>query len=795
MRRFCLGIWSRLLLAFGTIAGITIVVATVALLIFQHSGNLFTEITEKHVPDILQVAEFAEIGGEIIAIAPNLLAASNEDDRNRIAEDIDRLLLRIDRQVSLLLTASSVFKRQFEDLTNGLKENLLALQYSVVKRLELQRLLNRKTERLRWLYADLIGELDPLNQDYAYNLDTEIERIIDAAKRNEQSVSSVRLQANRQYKEAIEQIRSNGVLLVGLMVQAATSGNGAQIDSLASLSSDTAALLGNDLRRISDDSSTLTLKQVMSDLFHLAEGDQSVFAVKARILESEKDGREALTGNRMYVIKLRTLIDQIVSQTQKETFSAVENAERTLAHAGWLLIAMVILSILVAGSVLWFYVQGNIVARLAALSRSMLSIADGDLACEVPAAGKDEIGRMSAALKVFQETALAVEEANAQAIIDNAAVGLVIATPDGSIHFFNPMAAALFGADSEVMIGTSLYSIVAEKERETFAKGCLAVLSTEGNKQVKYTFHGLRRDDTLFPIDVSICRVHQRKQRRLIVTVHDVTEREEAELLLRTRVRKKTEHLSRINVRLREEITERRKIQNDLVQAGKLAALGQLSAGIAHEMNQPLSAMRYYLHNAEKLLERGEIAVHRENLAKISDLIERMAKMISHLKTFARYQKNRLEPVDVVSAVEHALALVTAGIKDSGVLINKTYTNFPVFVSADAIRLEQVFVNIVNNALDAVCHNPPELRCITINIEQMEEESIIAIFDNGPGIAEENCAKIFDPFFTTKEVGQGLGLGLSISYNIIKGFGGTIGVSAVEGGGACFSVSLENIRG
>ena len=666
MKPFPLGIWARLLLAFTTIAGITLIVATMALLIFQHSDNLFEAVSEKHVPAILQVAEFAEIGGEIIAVAPNLLTAGDEAVREQIAKDIDRLLLRIDRQAPLLDIAPPDFRAAVEELIARLKQNLLTLQFTVAARLDLQRRLNRKTERLRWLYADLIGELDPLNQDYAYNLDTEIEKIIDGKKRNTPNMSLTRLQAGRKYKEAVEQIRANGVLLVGLMAQAATSSSAAQIDSLAALSSDTAALLRTDMQEISDDSTTLTLKQVLNDLFLLAEGEQSVFVVKAQILASEVKGHEALTGNRIEVSRLRDLIDDMVTQTHKDTFKAVENSRTTLEKARWLLVIMVIISLAVAACVLWFYVRGSIVARLAELGRAMQAIAEGDLTCDVPVAGKDEIGRMSAALRVFRDTALAVEEANAQAIIDNAAVGLVIARPDGTIHFFNPMAAVLFATTAETMIGTSLYSIIAEEDREIFASQCAMALSGRDNCQEKHTFRGLRQDGSLFPIDISVCRVQQRKAIRLIVTVDDVTEREQAELLLRKRVRKKTEHLSRINVRLREEITERRKIQNDLVQAGKLAALGQLSAGIAHEMNQPLSAIRYYLHNAGKLLARGDIGVHAENLAKITDLIERMATMIGHLKTFARYQNNTLTPVDVVAAIEHALTLVTASIRESG---------------------------------------------------------------------------------------------------------------------------------
>ncbi|MBE0583840.1 MAG: PAS domain S-box protein, partial [Desulfofustis sp.] len=668
-RSFLTGIWTRLFLAFSTIAGITIVVAIMALLIFQHSDNLFEAVSEKHVPAILQVAEFAEIGGEIIAVAPNLLVTDDEDMRKRIVGDIDRLLRRIDRQTALLDIASPDFRVEMKDLTDRLKENLYALQLSVAGRLELQRRLNRKTERLRWLYADLVGELDPLNQDYTYNLDTEIEKILDAGSRPATVVSLARVQASRKYKEAIEQIRSNGVLLVGLMAQAATSGSSAQIDSLAALSSDAATLLRDDMKAISGESSTLTLNQLINDLLLLAEGKQSVFAVKAEILLRERQGQDALISNRLYVSQLRQLIDQIVSKTHAETATAVEQSRRTLTQARVLLVLMVVFSLTVAVSVLWFYVRGSIIARLAGLSRSMQAIADGDLTVEVPSVGTDEIGRMSAALKVFRDTALTVEEANAQAIIDNAAVGLVIARPDGAIHFFNPMAAALFGVEAETMIGTSLHYIIAPQERQDFADKCTRVLAADGTNHEKNTFNGLRRDGTLVPIDVSICRVLQRKQARLIVTVHDVTEREQAERLLRTRVRNKTEHLSRINVRLREEISERKKIQNDLIQAGKLAALGQLSAGIAHEMNQPLSAMRYYLHNAVKLLARGEMSMHEENLEKMAELIERMAKMIGHLKTFARYQNNSLVAVDVIAAIEHALKLVTASSKKAGVEI------------------------------------------------------------------------------------------------------------------------------
>ncbi|NOX32132.1 MAG: PAS domain S-box protein [Deltaproteobacteria bacterium] len=793
MKDLRVGIWARLLIAFGAIAGITLLVGVMALLIFEHSSSLVKSITERYIPEIVQVVEFAEIGGEIIAVAPRLLATGDDNARMTIQSDIDKLLVRLNRQIKLMDNATTDFRAEVAKLAGKLKKNLIDLQQMVARRLELQKQLNKMTEGLRWLYADLISEIDPLNQDYAYNLDAELEKLIDAVKRRDQTLSPARLQANRHFKETIEKIRSNGVLLVSLMAQASTSSSLGQINSLAALSNDAIAFLRIDINELSADASLFTLKQVFLEIFLLAEGNQSVFSIKTDIIEGAIKEQATLRKNSVYVNRLRRLIDEIVSKTQEETLEAVTRARKTLERARLLLLAMVSLSLAIAISVLWFYVRGSIVARLAALSRSMGAIAAGDLSYEVPKAGRDEIGQMAVALRVFKDTALNVEEANAQAIIDNAAVGLVIANLDGAIHFFNPMAAALFLTDSEIMVGRSLYSIVVEENRTAFANACDSVLETDMESYVLYTFTGLRSDGSTFPIDLSIRKVHQRKQTSLMITVHDVTEREHAQQLLRKRVREKTEHLSRINLKLRQEIKKRHKTQNVLVQAGKLSALGQLAAGIAHEMNQPLSAIRYYLHNARKLLERGRIEVHEENLQKMGELIERMAKMISHLKTFARWQGDHFALVDVVPVMEQALALVMAKLEKTGVHLVKKYPETPITVKGDAIRLEQVFVNIIGNAIDAVSENPANERDVIIKINASHENVIIGVLDNGPGIDSNNYDAIFDPFFTTKEVGQGLGLGLSISYNIIKGFDGTIVAGKEKGGWTHFFISLPKV--
>jgi len=789
LRRF--GIWTRLLLAFGSISVITVLAGLTALLIFDRSNDLFATITEKHLPEVVQVAEFAEIGGQIIAIAPNLISAPDEKTREKIGSDLDNLLQRVKQQIKLLEITSPQLQQQIDALVGDLNTNLTALRSSVSRRLKLTRSLTRKKEQLRWLYADMLDEIEPLNQDLAYNLDAEIERLIGASLRHDKKFSVNRLKSNRLAKEAMETIGSNSVLLVNLMLQAPTATDEEQLDHLQALSGDTISLLKANLEQLGDRASSLTLRQVLAEIFSLAEGPQSVFSNRKQILEETQQGEQILARNRQLVSQLRSLTEQIVTKARTSAFAAVSGTKKTLSHARWLLILMGLLSLITAASVLWFYVRGNIVARLNKLEKSMQAIADGDLEYEIPAIEDDEIGKMTEALKVFRDTAQAMEDAHAQAIIDNADVGLIIADPNGSIRFFNSMAVELFGVESDIMVGHSLFDIVASENREEFKSICEKALSAPSSKHLLRTFRGVRQDGSFFPVDVSVHPVQQRQQNRLIVTVHDVTEREEAHELLKKRVREKTDHLSRINVKLRQEVKERKKVQDELVQAGKLAALGQMSTGIAHEINQPLAAIRHYIHNATLLLERGDLATHKHNLEKIEDLTERMAKTISHLKTFARWPTNKLSSVDLLTAIERTLSLFAPRIEQEQIRIERRYRKQPYPVRAEDIRLEQVLVNIIGNAIDAVNENPPENRMVAIEIKSGDNTFEVGIIDNGPGIGLEDNDAIFDPFYTTKEVGKGLGLGLSISYNIVKDFGGHIEAGNETAGGTRFTITLQ----
>ncbi|HEX5515772.1 MAG TPA: ATP-binding protein, partial [Gammaproteobacteria bacterium] len=308
---------------------------------------------------------------------------------------------------------------------------------------------------------------------------------------------------------------------------------------------------------------------------------------------------------------------------------------------------------------------------------------------------------------------------------------------------------------------------------------------------------GRRHDGSMVPLLMGIRPFRQRQRRGFIVTLTDITERREAQQVLELKVAERTADLTRSNVRLEREVSEHRRTerelreaQAELVQAAKLAALGKVAAGVAHELNQPLAAIRSYAHNAGLLLNAERIEEAKGNLAKISDLTARMAGISNHLKRFARRPAVQLGPVEFTPVVERALALFELRLEHEPV---EVVLDLPagLRVEAEEIRLEQVLVNLISNALDAM--KDQEARRLRIwAAADVQEWVEIRVADSGVGIPEEQVPLIFDPFYTSKRVGAGLGLGLSISYNIVKDFGGSLSVVATGPDGTVFQMRLNH---
>lgn len=264
---------------------------------------------------------------------------------------------------------------------------------------------------------------------------------------------------------------------------------------------------------------------------------------------------------------------------------------------------------------------------------------------------------------------------------------------------------------------------------------------------------------------------------------------------------KEAEAIKQINLRLQEEIEEHyrteqalRDTQAELVQTSKLAALGQMAAGIVHELNQPIAAIRTHAASGKLLLDRQEPERVQETLASVSRITEHMSEITAQLKSFAHKTPKRDEEVHLQQSLDAALALVANLLDKNEIDTTKDISETPIFVEGSSAQLEQVFVNLVRNSVDAMQES--SARQLRISVQTVNDGMLeLKVTDSGEGIAEENIDELFTPFFTTKEVGQGLGLGLSICYRIVSDLGGTIrALNNQDGPGATFIVTLPTIN-
>ncbi len=277
-------------------------------------------------------------------------------------------------------------------------------------------------------------------------------------------------------------------------------------------------------------------------------------------------------------------------------------------------------------------------------------------------------------------------------------------------------------------------------------------------------------------------------------------------LYLRERVTNET-RLKRLNEELDQKVQDRtvdltisneqlKSAQNELIQTAKMALLGQMSAGINHELNQPLTAIRSYASNALVYLEKARIDRVRENLESVKSLANHMTDIVGQLKVFARKTDEVMVPVALEKALNAATGIVSPQIKKYGINLTLVRVDEPVQILGNLIRIEQVFVNLLSNAIQAVKYL--ETPKISIEIQRLEQNVKIIVADNGAGIDPAIKNSLFEPFVTTRDVDQGLGLGLSISHQIIQSMNGSITVQEPDesslGHGAVFCLELAIIK-
>lgn len=380
--------------------------------------------------------------------------------------------------------------------------------------------------------------------------------------------------------------------------------------------------------------------------------------------------------------------------------------------------------------------------------------------------------------------------------------GILLVDQDERIRLFNPAAERMFGYSAEEVVGKPASLLLPPEMRDAAGRGFFHYLENRQSHIIGRTteIRALRKDGGEFPAEVALSMVTF--GRGLDGTPVD------AQFLCAIR-----------------DLTERNRLRSVLVQSEKLASIGLLSAGVAHEINNPLAfvannlavldrdwkgilklldhfeaakerlrvVMPEFVDDIVALEEELDIGYTRENLARLiqrtRDGVDRVTRIVHSLRGLARTDAPKLQETNLPDLIENSLEILRGRYKRSGIHVHQDHDADPK-VSCVQTQISQVILNLLVNAFQAVESFRPEGGLIEIRTRRLAHELLLEVKDNGPGIVPEHQARLFDPFFTTKDVGEGTGLGLSITHNIVSAHGGRIEVESQPGHGACFRIYL-----
>jgi two-component system, LuxR family, sensor kinase FixL len=367
------------------------------------------------------------------------------------------------------------------------------------------------------------------------------------------------------------------------------------------------------------------------------------------------------------------------------------------------------------------------------------------------------------------EAALA-SAAHMKSILDTVPEAMIVIDERGIMQSFSVAAERLFGYGADEAIGRNVKMLMPQPYREAH-DGYLQRYKLTGDRRIigiGRVVVGERKDGSTFPLELAVGEVKTGNRRAYTGFIRDLTERQETE------------------ARLQE-------LQSELVHVSRLTAMGEMASALAHELNQPLSAIANYMKGSRRLLEdsadeRGTIL--RDAMDKAGEQALRAGQIIRRLRDFVARGESERRVEDVRKLVEEASALALVGVKDKGVRVRYDFDPRVEFVLADKVQIQQVILNLMRNAIEAM--DETEKRELVVSFTPAADNMIrISVADTGSGISPDISTQLFQPFVTTKR--QGMGVGLSISRTIVESHGGTIAPQPNPGGGTIFSFTLPAV--
>jgi two-component system sensor kinase FixL len=361
-------------------------------------------------------------------------------------------------------------------------------------------------------------------------------------------------------------------------------------------------------------------------------------------------------------------------------------------------------------------------------------------------------------------------EAHLQSILDTVPDAMVVIDERGIVQLFSSAAVRLFGYSAADVMGKNVSMLMPSPYREAH-DGYLARYLQTGERRIigiGRIVVGERKDGSTFPMELAVGEMRSSDRRYFTGFIRDLTERQRTE------------------ARLQE-------LQSELVHMSRLTAMGEMASTLAHELNQPLSAIANYMKGSRRLLESSRderSATLRDAMDRASDQALRAGQIIRRLRDFVARGESEHRVESVKKLVEEASALALVGAKDQGVRVRFEFDPKADLVLADKVQVQQVLLNLMRNAIEAM--EASQRRELVVSTSAVEQDLIaISVADTGPGISPEVMSQLFQPFFTTKR--HGMGVGLSISRTIVEAHGGRVEIRPNPGGGTIFRFTLRTV--
>lgn len=772
------------MLAFASMTFLNLFIGITTVLIWEELSNKINHIVEHSLPPLNGAYMLERASGNLQSIISNSYKINDElgyqNFENDLKNEIDTIKQAYissnpDRQLlPEQRLALEHFSRLIEQQDTLLKQKIAYSQE-----------LDNLQKRITWLHQDLNDEMTPLMQEVEWHVTRLLSHPVD------------NLSPNALMNEffILQELSTKETELFTLVNEIIDQRYTRELTSAFSYLDQKIAEIESLVEKLTSFPSTISHRQIMKNLITLISSNGELI----RLLKLDTQAQLALS-------QLADPLTQVLTQfhlkniatleQSSQAFNSLNTNTKSMIINGKLIIVLIsIISIVISVLVLTVLIRQRVLKRLNTLEIDLKNVADGHLDWPITTQGKDEIGHMGDCLRQFCVDMQAMVKSNALTLINNAQASLITCHPNGEIESANPHALQLLSLSTLAPQLTLWQAFPAACQPQLLAQFAAdSELSRTGQSEC---ILNLVKHNAPQYLHFHLQAFEHARQAKYMVTITDITKQELNTRELERLVADRTLNLTVKNQELTAEIEQRKlaeahlhQAQADLIQAAKMAAVGQTMTSLAHELNQPLSAVSTYLYSCRLALETNQLELLTEMLGKTEKMNLRMAKIISAIRNFARKSPTQVESVsiDINQLVNNALILVETRARNENIMIHNELTK-EYLIQVDAVQVEQVLLNILINAMDATASQTDKHIYVTV-LEQSAAKLTLAIYDNGPGFAPSILPQIFTPFTTTKAVG--LGLGLSICRSILERFNAGIYLASHLDGGAMIILEFRN---